>query len=945
MASETATLTHVPQATRRLLKDYAEIEHAPIGADLSAHPLEDNIYEWHASMRNGPLIVHLMLVFPKSYPCDPPSVTLFTQIPHANVVASLGGYRICLDMLDVGKTKPYEGWSACYSVASILRQLQAFIFDPAFQFDQPTGALSNITTAVDRAKAFKCDKCPHTYKKPWPKFPTSAELEKKAPTPIRRQVIPLRKISTPSSASDSPPAVAAPAAEGAAGPSIEDNEGEWTVVANKKLSKQTSGSHAKLVLGSKTWAALLLASPAAKVDPVPESAKKVKAKKLVICQVTNVAALHALTIAPPVDAKPASFVSSTTRDAVIDPLLHPSSSVITSSGPFFSRLPHEILVHVVSSPVLSSGDVVALSKTCRGLYAATQDGHIWRSIFGRRTNASVTAASLQDWKTALALEENLATEEMRCSLTKVTWEEDVIGLPIIYTVNPKTKNVDYICAQEGILSRASFYTDKVRRTIWNVKFQEFLPLYLTHSHFLRALPDLQRFFLAMSPQHGTRLFRPEMAVEVLAKMMNTLIVLLCDNGLSVSSTAIQGYFVLHRLLTAFVDHYPKLERFIDNVLAKFIYGGDGARHKDAAPSLGNLLPLLTVSKSHSWSQPRVRDAFLNESADRSVLWTCTKFPKLANIPAGSCIKPDMDLLKRVWEGNVVSRRLLMFHVRVMQHFVNGVTTHCDVLFGRPPRRVVDQFQKTTKRIMNVEFWPEYHAAIMHPLPTPLRLTAQWRESVANSLRKGYHRRGMDFSAVQRSGVSRILLKGDSYTAPPDLDTVVMDETWRWAPEDGMTYLDASCSVYDFSGKHLEHVCWSRRVSTNGSIIHSGDQIDYALLLGTHKITVNVRNLDPKVKSLVFCMSAFTGDLLRIKHPTVNFHSVDPRDRDVTEALCRYDFVADESLRGKTNVVMCVLWRSTRRDRWQVTARGDVGHGTASNWAPMMKDMARVLRQL
>ncbi|KAJ3165049.1 Ubiquitin-conjugating enzyme E2 2 [Geranomyces variabilis] len=920
MATQTA-LTYLPLATRRLLRDYAEVERAAIGENVSARPLEANIFEWHASMRNGPLTVHLMLVFPKNYPHDPPSVTLFTPVPHANVVPSLGGYRICLDMLNPGSAAPYEGWSKCYSVASILRQLQAFIFDPAFQLDQHG---TDMTLAVQQAKQFVCTKCPYTYDTPWPSFPNEYDLAKSAPTVVRRRVIaPPRK--TPALP------LIAPAAEG-------DDAG-WTVVKAKRRRNLQPAKSAHITSKSGVWIAVVK-SPSV-------IASKPKAKKLTINSSIALAALRGLTIAPPPDAKPAMPVDSDICNDLTDALLTAGHGKPTSAGPLFSRLPQEILVHILCSRALSTSDIVALSKTCRHLYAACQDGHIWRALFGRRNISVVTAAELQDWKTALAMEENCATDEMRCSVTKVTWEEDVLGLPIVYTVNPKTKSVDYINCEEGMLSRSAFYSEKIRRTIWNVKFEEWMPVYLTHAHFLRAVPDLERFFLAMSPQHNTRLFRPEMVAEVLAKMMNTLIVLLCDEGVAVSSQAIEQYFVLRRLLVACIDHYPKLQAFIDSTLGSFINGGDTQRHKTATPSIGNILPLLSVSKAYRWSDWRVRDAFLSESGDRSVLWICTKHPSLARVPSGVCKKPSMDVLKQMWEGSEVSNRLTMFHVAALQLFKDDTEQHCDVLFGRPPKRVVDQFQAQTKKIMNVSFWPGYYAALMHPVPTPLQLTAQWRRRVDNSLRKGYHRRGMDFAAVHRSGVSRILLKGKSYSAPPDIDTVVMDETWRWAREDGQQYLDATCSVFDFQDKHLEHVCWSHTYGQGGSVVHSGDVIDHALLLGTHSITIRLRQLSASVKSLVFCMSAFTGDLVTIKHPTVAFNSIDRNDRELKTPLCRYDFVKEGSLRGKTNVVMCILWRATAAARWQVTARGDIGFGRAADdeWLPMMLDMAKALREL
>jgi len=68
---------------------------------VTARPLENDLFTWHANIR-GPVktpyeggVFHLELKFPKSYPNHPPTIRLFTNLPHPNV---FGNY-ICLDIL------------------------------------------------------------------------------------------------------------------------------------------------------------------------------------------------------------------------------------------------------------------------------------------------------------------------------------------------------------------------------------------------------------------------------------------------------------------------------------------------------------------------------------------------------------------------------------------------------------------------------------------------------------------------------------------------------------------------------------------------------------------------------------------------------------------------------------------------------------------------------
>lgn len=100
---------------------------------VSATPIDDSIFIWHANLKapsdsvyyGG--VFHLQMNFPQDYPVNPPSVTLLGYaLDHPNVFGS----KLCLDMLE--KTKGgawYEGWNSAYTVESILIQLQSFLFD------------------------------------------------------------------------------------------------------------------------------------------------------------------------------------------------------------------------------------------------------------------------------------------------------------------------------------------------------------------------------------------------------------------------------------------------------------------------------------------------------------------------------------------------------------------------------------------------------------------------------------------------------------------------------------------------------------------------------------------------------------------------------------------------------------------------------------------------
>lgn len=124
---------------KRLLIDLNEIKQNPL-TTVSAAPLDDNLFIWHANVMGidsspyAGAIFHIELQFPDNYPESPPSVKVLTPIPHPHV----HGDKVCLDLLSdfdgyfkrSASTGVYHtGWSSAYSVLSILLQLQAFLLE------------------------------------------------------------------------------------------------------------------------------------------------------------------------------------------------------------------------------------------------------------------------------------------------------------------------------------------------------------------------------------------------------------------------------------------------------------------------------------------------------------------------------------------------------------------------------------------------------------------------------------------------------------------------------------------------------------------------------------------------------------------------------------------------------------------------------------------------
>ncbi|KAJ3056667.1 hypothetical protein HK097_005344 [Rhizophlyctis rosea] len=928
--------TILPSSTRRLLRDMTELSNHPIDFNLSAYPLPENIYEWHANLRNPDtgLLLHVVLIFPPTYPLNPPKLILQTLVPHENVVRTLEGPRVCLDMLEDGQERAYEGWSASYSVRSILLQLQAFTFDPAMKFGADSAALEE---ALRESKGFTCsawlNRLGLLYGEKDEKVPNSTAPAQQSEGATTSNA-PTLKASEQYQSDDM---------------DVEEGDKGWKVchsrATKRRLKNSPPGSPLPVGHGPKKAKTGGYATAAAKAV-VPTPATPPKAQKALPLQhpPTSVAALQQLNIALPTTARPSKGEYTSKVPKIPSTAARP---VDVSKSGLLGTIPYEILIQTISLPNVTPRDILSLSLTNRHLHAICQDGTLWRTLLKRRhPRSQLSASRMMDWKLAFTLEANCAADEMRCFFSKASWEEDVLGLPVVWTKNPKTGKVDYVACESELVSRSAFMEGKLRRTVWNTAFTDWLPIYITEDHFRRAIPDIKDLMLKLSPHRKEQYFQPDMVLEVIPKMMNTLIVLLCDHGMAASTRAVECYFLLHRLLMALLDTYPLLRGKVNRQIEAFIQS-ESNRTKSATPSLGDVLPLVSFS-SYSWTDPKVHNAFLGEAADRAVLWMCRDFPQLAKVPPtpGGLPRIDEHRLEKSWAAGKVSRRLLMFHCYTlwMMRKSGGVTEEDlknanDGLFGRPPKRVVDNFQTAVKKIMAVDSWPYFYNACYLKPPSKSALTAYLEQSVRNSVRKGYHKPGMDFSKIQSRGVLKILLKGESFSAPPNLSKVVMEEAWRYDMH--MKYLDASCSVYGFQNNLLDHITYANTTSgtVNNAIRHSGDVMDDATKSGKHTITINISALPAHVKSLVFCMSAWNTMLRDIRHPYVRLVSA------VEDAeLCKYEFKGDVGT--KTSIIMCALWRKEiGGKKWECKAIGELGEGCVGRMQKVEEVMGMALQQL
>jgi len=110
-------------------------------------------------------------------------------------------------------------------------------------------------------------------------------------------------------------------------------------------------------------------------------------------------------------------------------------------------------------------------------------------------------------------------------------------------------------------------------------------------------------------------FSPRMVLQIIPRLMNTMVVSVMSGNVHASLKALEGYCMFHRMLLAFVEIYPELLTIINKKAREFIKSPD-RRTKDVIPSLGEFLPLITAATEVTWDD--IVFPYLEEKFDRNV---------------------------------------------------------------------------------------------------------------------------------------------------------------------------------------------------------------------------------------------------------------------------------------------------------------------------------------
>jgi ubiquitin-protein ligase/stress response protein SCP2 len=897
-------------AFKRMVADWQGLQSCPLPG-VAAQPVDDDMQTWHFNLRGARgelqgLVLHGVLRFPPSYPCDPPELRLCTPAPHPNIIEETEGFGVCMDMLETGAVTRYGGWSSSYSASSILLQLQSVLFDErACLYDRVT-----LEEALTAAEELQCS-CGHCFRSAKPAFSNASEIRTSKLKTISRPIMALSnwraevKLEAQSAQVnatdvDSVCEESTCASEPSGRPPVAVSlSATWemqvcrptsTVLTLDKLEHGcTIESHFKVKGGTKSKRSDIGKCVSvgestigiAFTDGVKQTIPREWISRIISCAGRALPRYTELELECEASSEPLPICVSVT-----------SSSACT-----IGRLPLRLLVEMLLG--LAPEDASNLASCSKFFSNLGEDGHLWKHFFRQRYPGSeLTAENLSDWKHCFLLEVHGIASDLTCFHTKQTFRDSVLGLPVDYSVNPRTHKIDYISTTFECLSAEGFDSG-VRLSQWNEDFKDCIPLYLSEEHFQQGRARLEEAIFRLSPNWDAEYFKPAMVLEVLPKLMNTMVVLLCDKGLEASDRVVDGYFLVWRLLAACVETYG-LQKEICSRLSAF-KEKEQNRCKEVVPSLGDLIPLLTVCDDARFTWATMSKELMSESLDRNVLWACRANPEFS-LPKRNILGEgaDADRLNATFESTKVSKRLYMFHV----HFLELVTRqNYDVYYGRPPSSVRTAFKTVVQDILAVSSWDGFFAACRQRCPNSSQLTDSLKQATLNSLRKGYHSERTDFSRIHASGVSHILKKGETYRVSSTVATVNLV-----LGSDSSAILCGACLVYeDLTCTNIVHYC--KRQAYSGAIRHSGDtQVNGK---SKHTIDVDLNALPSSVNRLFLTLcSCGCTDLSGFKNPAIDMGD------GLGSPLCTYSL---EQAGNAPTVVMAAIWRS--ETGWQVTAIG------------------------
>lgn len=320
---------------------------------------------------------------------------------------------------------------------------------------------------------------------------------------------------------------------------------------------------------------------------------------------------------------------------------------------------------------------------------------------------------------------------LQCFHTKDFAKDVVLGVGINVQRNPYDDNIiAYINTPLDLLSEYAFKELNVRTSAWKEPFTHWLPMYLNKEHGDRAFPVFMNCIMELSNE---KIFNAISAVNILCKLMNTMVVNIMNGHKHASIKGLTGYSYFHRWLIYLVNRIPRLQQWIDERVEDFIKH-ERSRDKEEIPMIGDFIPLLSVSK-FTWKQ--FASPLLKEVFTRNVLWLLKKYP-IANYQI-----TDKTRLQCSFDSSQVMNKLIMFHYTFLNMMARPsgkslaeVAASYDAKNGQPSFLLQEAFQQEVFKITNIKDFEGFFETIQ--IESKNDTVSLLLGSIARSISYGYH---------------------------------------------------------------------------------------------------------------------------------------------------------------------------------------------------------------
>lgn len=347
----------------------------------------------------------------------------------------------------------------------------------------------------------------------------------------------------------------------------------------------------------------------------------------------------------------------------------------------------------------------------------------------------------------------LATPEYRelswlkCWSTGATPTTDVLGYPIMITPfksrGPESTCIKEISSTLDVISYTAYKDLEINRTVWNMEFGFFIPLYITPNHFEKARECLMKSVSAIYFGRGRgdkpapdNLTQPPAVIinDIFATLLNSLIVEMMRGETHISMKALEGFTQLFRTWYHLAQDDPEIRKQATKSLVDF-QTKTQSRHKRITPNLGRLLMMICIAPDEfTWDS--IRDAYIEESRDRNILWILRACPEIIQAKYWTDIIPE---LPKVLEATLVGKRLQVFN-KYFTELVKkpGFLDELDVTYGYPSETIKTEFQQVMKQIYGMNTWEEYYHLTGQQTLKESELARQIYWDTRTSTRKGYN---------------------------------------------------------------------------------------------------------------------------------------------------------------------------------------------------------------